>query len=261
MSRSKSYRFNWQRVAIVLAFVLLISLSFFYNSKGDIQGLNVVIQNPEYKFIDSKGVIDYLQKEGLVKNNSIKKSEVKNIEATLLQNNYIDSAEAYVSKKQDLNIVVRQMEPLARVYLSQNAKSFYLKSNNKLAEISLDYTARVPVVTGFQYVVSDTSFRRDFTELMTYIAQDSFWSVQVQQLDISPDKELSMYPLIGEHQVLIGAPTDYRAKFANLREFYNQVLSRQGFDLYNTVDVRYHQQVVASPSIKAIDTTQKNLES
>ncbi len=261
MSKARLHKVQWKRLAILLAFVVLIALSFFYNSKGEIKGLNVQVENPEYRFIDSKGVVDYLQKEGLVHNNRIKKSEVKNIESTLEANSYIDSAEAYVSKQQDLHIVVRQMQPVARVFLSRNSKSFYLKPNDKLADISLDYTARVPVVTGFQYVVKDTSYRSDFTELMNYIAQDSFWSAQVQQLEISPSKELTMYPLIGDHQVLIGQPTGFRDKLSNLKEFYKQVLTQKGFELYNKVDVRYHQQVVASPSIKTTEIPKKNLES
>ncbi len=249
-----------RRIGILVAFVLLLIFSYVYNSTGSIDQVDISITNPEYKFVDQKSVLAYLNKSGYLKNNTIEKSKIHELERALRNHNYIDTVEVYVDKKSHLNIVVTQMQPVARVFLSRNSKSFYLKKDNKLIPTSIDYTARVPIVTGFDHVVKDTFFRQQFADMMAYIAEDSLWSVQIQQLDISRHDEITMYPLIGDHVIFMGSVIDYLSKFENLYQFYKQVLSNKGFDFYQKIDVRFNHQVVASPSIHSKDPTNKNNE-
>ncbi len=256
MSKPKYIKYL-RRATILMVFLLLLVFSVYYNSNGEIRGVEVSITDPDVHFIDQQSVLDYLQTKGMLRDDQVQKSQIKNVEQILKTSFYIDSAEAYVTKGQHLRIVVKQMQPLARVFLSNNIKSFYLKSNNQLIPVSPDYTARVPVVTGFQYVVKDSSYRADFVEMMRYITADSFWSACIPLMDIDRKGDISLYPIIGDHTVLLGKPRDFIHKLTNLNQFYKQVLNKQGFDLYRNIDIRFRQQVVASPSVALIDTNQK----
>ncbi len=257
-SKKHIYSRRIRRAAILIAFLLMLIFSYYYNSSGNIEQVDIVVTNPEYGFVDEQSVLRFLQKEGYMKNGVIDKANIPNLEKALRKNNYIDSAEVFVTKKEHLNIVVAQMEPIARVFLNKNAQSFYLKSQNKLIPVSRDYTARVPIVTGFQHVVKDSIFRMHFADMMTYIARDSFWSAQIQQADISRHHEVTLYPLVGDHKILIGNVIDFSSKLDKLLEFYNQVLNKKGFDTYQMIDLRFDHQVVASPTLNNIDPSQKN---
>src|SRR5262249_7445976 len=52
--------------------------------------------------------------------------------------------------------------------------------------------------------------------------------------------------LVGNHIVRLGNGDDINAKFRRLYIFYQQVMSKTGFDAYKVVDVQYKGQVVAS---------------
>jgi cell division protein FtsQ len=69
-----------------------------------------------------------------------------------------------------------------------------------------------------------------------------------------------MIPVVGNHLVLLGDGENMKQKFHRLYVFYDQVLSRTGFDKYKTVNVQYAGQVIGvkNRNVKA-DTTQLRL--
>jgi cell division protein FtsQ len=111
-------------------------------------------------------------------------------------------------------------------------------------------SARVPVFTGFSDAkklnAADSTLLNNVREMANYIISDSFWMAQVAQVDITPERNLEMIPVIGNHLVRFGNADNINKKFRRLFIFYKQVLSKTGFDKYKLVDVQYDGQVVAS---------------
>ena len=56
-------------------------------------------------------------------------------------------------------------------------------------------------------------------------------------------------PVLGDQKILFGDTSRMKDKLNNLFVFYNNVLNRIGWDKYETLDVRFKGQVVASPSL------------
>jgi cell division protein FtsQ len=97
------------------------------------------------------------------------------------------------------------------------------------------------------------------------IGRDSFWHAQVTQIEVQPDQTFVLIPLFGDQRILIGDTANVQEKLKHLFAFYKNVSGKIGWDKYETLDVRYKNQVVASPSIgwippKATDTTTTIIE-
>jgi len=92
---------------------------------------------------------------------------------------------------------------------------------------------------------------------------DSFWMSQTEQIDIAKDRSFEMVPTVGNHIIKLGDGSDIDKKFRRLFIFYQQVMSKAGFNRYNFVDVRYDGQVIGTKDkISKIDSVQlrKNVE-
>jgi hypothetical protein len=86
---------------------------------------------------------------------------------------------------------------------------------------------------------------------------------QTEQIDITDDGTFEMMPTVGNHIVKLGNGDDIDKKFHRLLVFYEQVMSKTGFDKYNFVDVQYAGQVIGSrDKISKVDSIQlrKNVE-
>jgi cell division protein FtsQ len=81
--------------------------------------------------------------------------------------------------------------------------------------------------------------------LSNYIYADSFWNAQIAQVDISGN-EFEMVPLIGNHIIRFGDVSDMDKKFRKLFSFYKNVSTRIGFDKYETINLMYEGQIVAT---------------
>jgi cell division protein FtsQ len=103
----------------------------------------------------------------------------------------------------------------------------------------------------------------DVKKTAKFILNDSFWMAQTEQIDITEGRNFEMIPTVGNHIVKLGNGDDIDKKFHRLLLFYQQVMSKTGFDRYNMVDVQYEGQVIGSKTkTSKVDSIQlkKNVE-
>ena len=93
----------------------------------------------------------------------------------------------------------------------------------------------------------------DFTNLINFVAkvsEDSFWSAEIVQFiaDTTSTGEISLrlVPRSGDFMVEFGTLANSDEKLSKLEVFYDEGLSRIGWNRYKTVDVRYNKQVVCT---------------
>jgi cell division protein FtsQ len=77
-----------------------------------------------------------------------------------------------------------------------------------------------------------------------FIAVDSVWNAQFQQLYVDNYNEVILIPRIGRHSIVVGNGANLSKKFENLRLFYDQGLKSTGWDQYKSVDISNLNQVV-----------------
>ncbi|MDZ4809813.1 MAG: cell division protein FtsQ/DivIB [Bacteroidota bacterium] len=202
-------------------------------------------------FIDQKDVEQLLVKttKGNIKGQPIASFNLHELEQMLEHNTWIDEAELYFDNRNVLHISVTEKEPVARVFTT-TGNSFYIDSLGRKMPLSDKLSARVPVFTGFpekkKLSASDSVLLNDIRVTSNFIINDSFWMSQVSQIDITPERNFEMVPVVGNHLVKLGNGENIDKKFHRLMVFYKQVLSKTGFDKYKVIDVQYKGQVVAS---------------
>ena len=93
----------------------------------------------------------------------------------------------------------------------------------------------------------------DFLKLINfvkYIEKDSFWRAEIVQIVASTmssgDLCLELIPRSGTHTVRLGTLDDVEQKLSNLLTFYENGLSKLGWDSFRTISVEYRGQVVCT---------------
>ena len=176
--------------------------------------------------------------------------DLQRMEDSLENQPWIGDAELYFDNRRVLQVRVTAKEPVARVF-TQSGGSFYLDTALSRLPLSTTFTPRLPVFTGYpsdrgRLSGPDSMLLGQVRDISLYLAADSFWMAQIDQVDIGPQGQFAMVPKVGDHTILFGDGRDARRKFMKLRAFYEEVMSRTGWNSYAAVHVGFRGQVVAT---------------
>jgi cell division protein FtsQ len=218
-----------------------------------LNNIELQIRNDQYRFLDKKSLWDsIITKRGIREGQTmVTKLNVKGIEKTAYKNEWVEDAQVYVDNKRNLHIFVTQRVPVARIFY-ENGQSFYLDKSLKLLPLSEFFTYYTTVVTNVPLLTNDSidkSLRAQIVKLVKFVEQDTFWSSQVAQISVTPDLQFELTPVLGTQRIVFGDTTNMKEKFTNLFAFYKKVLNRVGWNRYDVLDLRFKDQIVASPSI------------
>lgn len=79
-----------------------------------------------------------------------------------------------------------------------------------------------------------------------YIRNHEFWSSQIQQINILPNGELSLYMRVGDQTILFGGMDNMEYKFKKLEAFYRNIVPLQGWNKYSQINLKYSDQIVCT---------------
>jgi len=213
--------------------------------------INIEIRGANnHVFVDRKDILEIISETGATEGKEISTIELKKVEERIEKNAWIKKAELFFDNKQVLHANIEEREPIARVFTLQG-RSYYIDSGCNRLPLSDKLSARVPMFTSFpsdKKILShrDSSVLMDVQQIASYIQQDSFWMAQVAQIDIARNGTYEMIPVIGEQVIRLGDATKLDEKFTKLKNFYQQVWAKTGFEKYAIIDVQYANQVVAT---------------
>lgn len=229
----------------------------------------ITINGAEHNlFIDQSDIRKLLAtaRNGKIKGGRISDFNLRKLEQAIHGNAWVQQANLYFDNRDVLHISVTEKEPVARIFTT-GGKSFYIDSSLAQMPLSDEMSARVPVFTNFPdkrfLSEKDSTLLTDVKKTALFILNDPFWMSQTEQIDITKDRQFEMVPTIGNHIVKLGSGDDIDKKFHRLFIFYQDVMSKAGFNRYNFVDVRFDGQVIATKEkISKVDSVQlrKNIE-
>ncbi|MFD2572617.1 cell division protein FtsQ/DivIB [Spirosoma soli] len=216
----------------------------------------VVIQLDQidgHRFLTRKDVTGYLTNEGAdpVVGKAYDEVDFKRLETRLRQHGLVRNCQVSRDLMGNLLVMVEQPRPLARLMPSGDGiravSGQYVSEEGRFFPISMNYSARVPILTG-TYFVRNRSLaserNRPLLELLKRINDDPFWRAQITELSVDELGEVTMWPQMGNHRIELGPPTDLEAKFKKLKLVYTDVLPAKGWDRYSRVSVQYRNQIV-----------------
>ncbi len=246
--QQKGKTFLWMLLGVGSIVLMLVAMK--KKDKMQCASIRVAIKGEEENvFISKSDIMEVLDKYGIHIGGNVEDIVLHDVEAALEKNVWIADAEIYFDNAQVLHAAILERAPIARIFTVQGA-SFYIDSTGMRLPLSDTRTARLPVFTSFPTAQknisgSDSLVLDDVKKIALFVAADSFWTMQVAQVNISPKRSYVLSMTVGNQLVEIGDAEDLPAKFYRLREFYNQVWPVAGFEKYERINVQYKGQMVA----------------
>jgi cell division protein FtsQ len=275
--KSKIRKMLFLSLGIVLGAGLLLLLIAAINKKNhkNCSGVEVTINSTgDYLFLDRQDVMAIIapDKNNPSRGKALASFDLKKLESALKQNVWVRDAELFFDNNGQLQVNIREREPIARIFTT-TGNSFYIDSSGKHLPLSDKITIRLPVYSNFpadKAVLhgADSALLQQIKQMSRFIRNDSFWMAQLAQIDITADNTFEMIPVIGNHTIVFGDGNNYQQKFHRLLLFYQQVASKTGFDKYSIINIQYERQVIGTKkgttgridSLQALKNIQKLIE-
>jgi cell division protein FtsQ len=233
--------------------VILLVAAIRYRNNNVCKGYRIEISGPASPapaYIDHKGINDLLIAAGAAKGQGkpILSFDLHHLELALEKNVWIKEAQLFFDNNGVLRVRIVEREPAARIF-TRDGNSFYIDSSGVELPLQPRLPARLPVFTGYpaskvRLTGEDSGLTTDILRLAGFIRRDSFWTAQIAQVDITPQKGFELEPEVGDHRITFGDGNDIAPKFHRLFLFYKEVLSQEGMDKYARIDVSYTGQVI-----------------
>jgi cell division protein FtsQ len=105
----------------------------------------------------------------------------------------------------------------------------------------------VAIVTGN---VDKTFATKELYEFGMFLQKNPLWQAQIQQINVTPSKELELVPRVGDHIIFLGKPGNYKNKFERLKTFYKKGLNEIGWNKYSRISLEFNNQIICTKKEK-----------
>ncbi len=241
----------WMLIGIVCITLLI---SAVHNKEAKVcKAVEIEISGENNNFfIDKNDVYAIIKNLGgdTTQQRSLAEINLKQIEKELEKNIWIKNAELFFDNNNVLKVSIDEREPIARLF-TNTGNSFYIDSSCKMLPLSDKFSARLPIFTGFisngKYIsAADSILLLDIKNISSKITADSFLMAMIEQVDVTAARNFEMVPKIGNQKIIFGDATDVDLKFEKLKMFYKTIVAQAGWNRYNSVNLQYKNQVVAT---------------
>ena len=206
-----------------------------------------------HQFLTRRDVSGYLTNEGAdpVVGRAYTDMDLRRLEARLRRHGLVQTCQVSHDLSGNLIVSIEQPRPVARLVTSgegvRTVSGQYVSAEGRFFPISMNYSARVPILTGRYFVVNRSlasARNQPLLMLLKQIQDDAFWRAQITELSVDEQGEVTMWTQMGNHRIEFGPSVDLEAKFKKLKLFYTDVLPAKGWDRYSRVSVQYRNQLV-----------------
>lgn len=173
------------------------------------------------------------------------------VERILEEDPFVKNAEVLLTANSRIKVNIEQRQPILRV-LDNNGAQYYLDQDGARVPLSKHFAARTLVATGNipphtpEFLTKKNHPMKDLFELSNFILADPFWKALFEQIYVNNRREFVLVPKVGDQVVIFGKwDSDVEDKFRRLKIFYEEGMSREGWQKYHSIDLRYRGQVVA----------------
>jgi cell division protein FtsQ len=210
-------------------------------------GMELVINDSiDYGFISKREVLRLLNSKKLSPiGKNIGDINIRQLEDELKQHPLIGNAECYHTPGNRIGIEITQRIPILRV-MAANGEHYYIDEKGKTMPIP-NSAANVAIVTGY---VDKAFATKELYEFGMFLQEHPLWKAQIQQINVTPAKELELVPQVGDHIIFLGKPNNYENKFERLKTFYKKGLNEIGWNKYSRISLEFENQIICTKKEK-----------
>lgn len=242
-------------LSVILAAYLVVTVIMSAHAADDVRctGMTVTVDdsspNPFVTAAELMKELDSLP--ALASGMYLREINPQSIKRTLMAIDKIEDVTVETFTDGKIEIRVTPIIPVARVF--DGDRSYYINRSGKRVTATARYHKDVPVIAG-HFPESDTVFTPgSLLPLLDFIAADSVWSRYVTMIEAMSPADIVLIPAIRDHVVVLGSPDNLDDKFHRLSRFYTEVLSKRGYDTYDTISLKWRGQIVATRRKKQLD--------
>ncbi len=234
--------------------ILLVLLGFVANKQGEKRVKNVVItidHSGNNYFVEESNVMDLMTLNGTdpIVDKKYRYLDLKEVEMRIKFFKFVSDAQVSKDHKGNLNVLVKQKRPIARV-IYPNGVHAYIGSDGTTLSTAENFTSRVIIVDGDfaqKLMAEDFLYSKEgegYFNLLKIVDEDKFWKAQLAQISIDRSGEVTLYPQVGRQTIYLGKPKELDMKFRNLGLFYKKIVPVKGWNTYQTVNLKYKNQLI-----------------
>ena len=171
------------------------------------------------------------------------------LEKKIKSNPHIKKVTLYKDLTGNLNVIVNQFQPIARI-INENKSKKYFDIDGEIFPTSLGYSHRVLLIFLTSKInflnnnLNNTEFGVDLLNMVKYIESDKFLSKIVSEIEVDNYKNIIIRPQISKQKIIFGYPDDLVNKFRKIKIFYDEIAPAKGWNTYSSVNVKYRNQII-----------------
>jgi cell division protein FtsQ len=254
-------------VLSIAGMIVLLGFANYKQVNAVCKNVFVTVNEGEgHDFVDGNDILQLVNSKGKLIGKSFANINKTLLEKIVMSNPFVERVEVYSTLDGNLHIDAWQRDPIVRVYNMQN-EQFFIDKNGAFMPVSEKYTPSVIVANGFIFntysemkiapppILKNSNNIDSLTiprminqvyKVASFVANDTFWSANTQQIFVNELQEIELVPRVGDHRILIGDTTDLKSKFDRLFLFYQKGLSNTGWNKYSLINLKFKDQVVCT---------------
>ena len=228
----------------VAAYLVFAIVTFSRPAEGqECTGLDIIIDdNRDTGFVGENEIREWLvTHKTFPEGEKLSEIDLAAIEKVLEENPYIDKALCYATADDKVAIRVTPRIPLLHV-INQAGEDFYIDNQGGTMPRG-HHTLDLIVMTGN---VQRSSAGRLYSDMARIITADPRWSEQIQEIHVTANGEIELTPVGANHIIIMGDTSRVVDKLQRLATFYDEGLSKAGWNIYKTINLKFEGQVIAT---------------
>ena len=225
-------------LAIYICWAMMMPDSRYSNTCGEVRVY--LTDSVSRQFVCTNEILSMMRQNDLMPNGiQVNKLNTEAIEKLIASHNLLRKVVCFTSPNGDIILKLSQRIPKYRV-IGENG-DYFVDIERFPMKVTTRTASYVPIVTGN---ISQELATGEMFDFVSYIEDDSFWSVQIEQIIVN-NKVVKLIPRVGAHTIIMGGLDNYERKLAKLEKLYTDGFSEQlGWRDYKEIDLRYEGQIV-----------------